>query len=101
MKNSQSNQYGEDMIRRIRKRLNRKNEKKIMETIIVILLSTFITFIAFYSMRLGRFVSLIIFALGFIPILIAYFLKIDLKKMLPYIRYHRQPDTYNTHYNRG
>ena len=71
------------MIREIRKRLKGKNEKKIMETIIVILLSTFITFIAFYSMRLGRFVSLIIFTLGFIPILIAYFLKIDLKKMLP------------------
>ena len=71
------------MIKGIRKKLKRKNEKKIMETIIVLLLSTFIAFIAFYSMRLGRFVSLIIFALGFIPILIAYFLRIDLKKMLP------------------
>ena len=71
------------MIRGIRKRLKRKNEKKIMEIIVVLLLSTFIAFIAFYSMRLGRFVSLIIFALGFIPILIAYFLRIDLKKMLP------------------
>ncbi|TET51863.1 MAG: hypothetical protein E3J58_01285 [Actinomycetota bacterium] len=71
------------MIREIRKRLKRKNEKKIMETIVVLLLSAFIAFIAFYSMRLGRFVSLIIFALGFIPILIAYFLRIDLKKMLP------------------
>jgi len=71
------------MIREIRKRLKRKNEKKIMETIVVLLLSAFIAFIAFYSMRLGRFVSLIIFVLGFIPILIAYFLRIDLKKMLP------------------
>jgi len=71
------------MVRGIRKRLKRKNEKKIMEIIVVLLLSTFIAFIAFYSMRLGRFVSLIIFALGFIPILIAYFLRIDLKKMLP------------------
>ncbi|HAJ95481.1 MAG TPA: hypothetical protein DCP02_04525, partial [Actinobacteria bacterium] len=71
------------MIKGIRKRLKRKNEKKVMETIIVILLSAFVAFIAFYSMRLGRFVSLIIFAMGFIPILIAYFLKIDLKKMLP------------------
>ena len=71
------------MIRGIRKKFKRKNEKKIMETIIVILLSAFTAFIAFYSMRLGRFVSLIIFALGFIPILIAYFLRIDLKKMLP------------------
>ena len=67
------------MIKRIRKRLNRRNEKKIMETIIVILLSAFIMFIAFYSMRLGRFVSLIIFALWFIPMLIAFLLKIDLK----------------------
>lgn len=71
------------MIKGIRKKLKRKNEKKIMETIIVLLLSAFTAFIAFYSMRLGRFVSLIIFALGFIPILIAYFLRIDLKKMLP------------------
>lgn len=71
------------MIRGIRKKFKRKNEKKIMETIIVILLSAFTAFIAFYSMRLGRFVSLIIFILGFIPILIAYFLRIDLKKMLP------------------
>ncbi len=71
------------MIKGIRKRLKRRNEKKMMETIIVMLLSVFIAFIAFYSMKLGRFVSLIIFALGFIPIMIAYFLKIDLKKMLP------------------
>ena len=71
------------MIRGIKKRFKRKNEKKIMETIIVVLLSAFVAFIAFYSMRLGRFVSLVIFALGFVPILIAYFLKIDLKKMLP------------------
>jgi hypothetical protein len=71
------------MIRRIRKRLKGRNEKKIMETIIVIFLSAFIAFIAFYSMRLGRFTSLIIFALGLLPIMIAYFLKIDLKKMLP------------------
>ena len=42
---------------------NKRNEKKIMETTIVILLSTFIMFVAFYSMRLGRFVSLIIFTL--------------------------------------
>ncbi len=71
------------MIKRIRKRLNKKSKKKIMETIIVIFLSAFVMFIAFYSMRLGRFVSLIIFALGFIPMLIAFLLKIDLKKMLP------------------
>ena len=71
------------MIKGIRKKFKRKNEKKIMETVIVILLSAFTAFIAFYSMRLGRFVSLIIFILGFIPILIAYFLRIDLKKMLP------------------
>jgi len=71
------------MIRGIRKRLKGRNEKKIMETIIVMLLSAFIAFIAFYSMRLGRFVSLIIFTLGLLPIMIAYFLKIDLKKMLP------------------
>jgi len=71
------------MIKGIRKKFKRKNEKKIMETVIVILLSAFTAFIAFYSMKFGRFSSLIIFILGFIPILIAYFLRIDLKKMLP------------------
>ena len=67
----------------ISKRINKRSEKKIMETIIVILLSVFTAFIAFYSMRLGRFSSLVIFTLGFIPIFISYFLKIDLKKMIP------------------
>ncbi len=71
------------MIRRLRKRINKRSEKKIMETIIVVLLSIFVAFIAFYAMRLGRFSSIIIFALGFIPILISFFLKIDLKRMIP------------------
>ncbi len=71
------------MIRRLRRKINKRSEKKIMETIIVLLLSIFTAIIAFYAMRLGRFSSLIIFALGFIPLLIAYFLRIDLKKMLP------------------
>jgi hypothetical protein len=71
------------MIRRLRKSINKRSEKKIMETIIVVLLSIFVAFIAFYSMRLGRFSSIIIFALGFVPILISFFLKIDLKKMIP------------------
>jgi hypothetical protein len=71
------------MIRRLRKRINKRSEKKIMETIIVILLSIFVAFIAFYSMRLGRFSSIIIFVMGFVPILISFFLKIDLKKMIP------------------
>jgi hypothetical protein len=34
-------------------------------------------------MRLGRFVSIIIFGLGLLPILIAYIFKISLKKILP------------------
>lgn len=34
-------------------------------------------------MRLERFVSIVIFALGLVPILLAYFFKINLKKMLP------------------
>ena len=71
------------MIRSIRNRLKRRNEKKIMEIIVVIFLSTFTALIAFYSMRLGKYVSLIIFAMGFVPLMIAYFLRLDLKKMLP------------------
>jgi hypothetical protein len=71
------------MIRRLRKRINKRSEKKIMETIIVILLSIFVAFIAFYSMRLGRFSSIIIFVMGFVPILISFFLKIDIKRMIP------------------
>lgn len=34
-------------------------------------------------MRLGRFTSIIIFGLGLVPILIAYILKISIKKILP------------------
>jgi hypothetical protein len=71
------------MIRQLRKRINKRSEKKIMETIIVILLSIFVAFIAFYAMRLGRFSSIVIFAMGLVPILISYFLKIDLKRMIP------------------
>jgi len=61
----------------------KKNKRKALEIIIVILLCVIILTIAFFSMRLGRFVSLIIFGLGLIPILIAYVFKINLKKILP------------------
>jgi len=61
----------------------KKNKRKALEIIIVILLSIVTVIIAFFSMRLGRFVSIVIFGLGFIPILIAYIFKISLKKILP------------------
>lgn len=61
----------------------KKNKRKILEISIVILLSIITVVIAFFSMRLGRFVSIVIFGMGLIPILIAYFFKIGLKKMLP------------------
>jgi len=64
-------------------RIRKRNEKKILEIMIVVLLSAFTVVVAFFSMRLGRFVSIVIFGLGIIPILLAYILKIDLKKMLP------------------
>ncbi|MHB8280176.1 MAG: hypothetical protein ACYDIA_21370 [Candidatus Humimicrobiaceae bacterium] len=61
----------------------KKNKRKIFEISIVIILSTVTAVIAFFSMRLGRFVSIVIFGLGLVPILIAYILKISIKKMLP------------------
>jgi len=61
----------------------KKNKKKALEIIVVILLSIVTIIIAFFSMRLGRFVSIVIFGLGLIPILIAYVFKISIKKMLP------------------
>ena len=61
----------------------KKNQKKTLEISIVILLSIITAIIAFYSMRLGRYVSLVIFGLGLVPLLIAYIFKISLKKMLP------------------
>ncbi|MBU4450092.1 MAG: hypothetical protein KKE35_02230, partial [Actinobacteria bacterium] len=64
-------------------RIRKRNEKKILEIMVVVLLSAFTVVVAFFSMRLGRFVSIVIFGLGIIPILLAYILKIDLKKMLP------------------
>lgn len=61
----------------------KKNQKKTLEISIVVLLSIITAVIAFYSMRFGRYVSLVIFGLGLVPLLIAYIFKISLKKMLP------------------
>ena len=61
----------------------KKNQKKTLDISIVILLSIITVIIAFYSMRLGRYVSLVIFGLGLVPLLVAYIFKISLKKMLP------------------
>jgi hypothetical protein len=67
----------------LRIRIRKRNQKRILEIMVVTLLASLTTVVAFYSMRLGRYVSLVIFGLGGVPILFAYILKIDLKKMLP------------------
>ena len=61
----------------------KKNKRKALEISTVIILCIITIIIAFFSMRLGRFVSIIIFGLGLLPILIAYIFKINLKKILP------------------
>ena len=61
----------------------KKNKRKALEISTVVILCIVTIVIAFFSMRLGRFVSLIIFGLGLLPILIAYIFKISLKKILP------------------
>ena len=61
----------------------KKNKRKALEISTVIILCIITIVIAFFSMRLGRFVSIIIFGLGLLPILIAYIFKINLKKILP------------------
>ena len=61
----------------------KKNKRKILEISIVVLFSIIIMVVAFFSIRLGRFVSIVIFGLGFIPILIAFIFKINLRKILP------------------
>ena len=61
----------------------KKNKRKALEISTVIILCIITIVIAFFSMRLGRFVSIIIFGLGLLPILIAYIFKISLKKILP------------------
>ena len=61
----------------------KKNKRKALEISIVILLSIVTVTIAFFSMRLGRFVSIVIFGLGLLPILTAYIFKISLNKILP------------------
>ena len=61
----------------------KKNKRKLLEIGIVVLLSIVTVTVAFFSMRLGRFVSIVIFGLGLVPILIAYIFKISLKKILP------------------
>jgi hypothetical protein len=50
----------------------------------VILLSILIaTNTTFFSIRLDRYVSLVIFGLGIVPIFTGYLFKINLRKMLP------------------
>ena len=61
----------------------KKNKRKILEISIVVILCIVTLIVAFFSIRLGRFVSLVIFGLGFIPILIAFVFKINLRKILP------------------
>jgi hypothetical protein len=61
----------------------KKNKRKILEISIIILLCIVTAIIAFFSMRLGRFVAIVIFVLGLVPILLAYIFKIGLKKILP------------------
>ena len=61
----------------------KKNKRKILEISIVVILCIVTLIVAFFSIRLGRFVSIVIFGLGFIPILIAFIFKINLRKILP------------------
>ena len=61
----------------------KKNKRKLLEIGIVVLLSIVTVIVAFFSMRLGRFVSIVIFGLGLVPILIAFIFKINLRKILP------------------
>jgi len=61
----------------------KKNKRKALEISTVIILCIITIVIAFFSMRLGRFVSIVIFGLGFIPILIAFIFRINLRKIIP------------------
>ncbi len=61
----------------------KKNQRNLLEISVVVLLAIIIALIAFFAMPLGRFVSIVIFGLGFVPILVAYIFKISIKKMLP------------------
>ncbi|MHB1347229.1 MAG: hypothetical protein ACYCXK_07040 [Candidatus Humimicrobiaceae bacterium] len=61
----------------------KKGKKRTLEISIIILISILTVIIAFFSIRLGRFVSIVIFGLGLLPILVANLFKISFKKMLP------------------
>jgi len=61
----------------------KKNKRKTLEISIVIILCLITVIIAFFSMMFGRFVSLVIFGLGLLPIIVAYIFKISLKRILP------------------
>jgi len=61
----------------------KKNKRKTLEIGIVIILCIITIIIAFFSMRLGRFVSIVVFSLGLLPILVACIFKISLKRILP------------------
>jgi len=61
----------------------KKNKRKTLEIGIEIILCIITIIIAFFSMRLGRFVSIVVFSLGLLPILVACIFKISLKRILP------------------
>lgn len=61
----------------------KKNNRRLLEISVVTFLCIITVIVAFFSMSLGRFVSLIIFALGLLPLLVAFIFKINLKKILP------------------
>lgn len=61
----------------------KRKKRKFLEIITVVLFAIIIIIIAFFSIGLGRYVSIVIFGLGFIPLIIVYFFKIDLKKIVP------------------
>lgn len=61
----------------------KKNNRKILEIFVVTILCIITLIVSFFSIRLGRFISLIIFALGLLPLLVAYIFKINLRKMFP------------------
>jgi uncharacterized membrane protein len=61
----------------------KRKRRKFIEILTVVILCIFILSIAFFSMRLGKYVSLVIFGLGILPIIITYIFKISVKKILP------------------
>ena len=59
------------------------NKRLLRDSIFILLISFVVGVITYFSIGIGKFTGIVIFGQGVLPILLAFALKIDVKKMFP------------------